>query len=200
LKDFRGFAFGPWPGWLADLQHRLHDLPVERVREELQTRGLDPGSISFSCTLEGMAVRAETVAAEGITAVFDWLRGQQAILARRPPAFCHGDFFPNQVLAEHGRVTGVIYWTDACFAPAELDVVEVRVALETLPVPLGSLGPRVVRARAQRFYDAYHATAPQPDAEVEQVFQVLRCARSLVAVAERGATRTYQNPGRCSTT
>lgn len=185
LKDFRQFVFGPWPGVLAELHHRLHALSIDELRAGLKNRGVDPNTLSFECSLARAAARETELGIEGLDRAFAWLREHQAVLERRPLVLCHGDFFPNQVLAEGDRVTGVIDWTDACFGPAEVDVIEVKVGIETLPVPLGPVGRRLLHARARHFYDAYCGRAAPPDAEVIRYVEALRCTRSLMAVAER---------------
>jgi aminoglycoside phosphotransferase (APT) family kinase protein len=58
-------------------------------------------------------------------------------IARRPvPAYsgvlCHRDFYPGNVLWDHGRVTGVVDWTHACLGPAAVDVAHCRLNLTLL--------------------------------------------------------------------
>ena len=139
LGDFRGFVFGRWPYLLAELQHRLHSLPVDELRTGLEKCGLDPSTLSFARSLDRLEERRRRVGAQGLAQLCGWLREHQGVLDRRPLVLCHGDFFPNQILVEGDRVTGVIDWSDVCFAPAELDVVEAKLGIETLPVPLGAI-------------------------------------------------------------
>jgi aminoglycoside phosphotransferase (APT) family kinase protein len=183
LSSLAGFVFGDWPDEVARLQYELHSLPLESLQVACERAGLSPESLSLQVTLERLKARARAEGTESLGRIFDWV-SESKVLTSRPAVLCHGDFFPNQVLAENGRITGVIDWSDACVGPPELDVATLVAGLETLPVPLGAVGRRIVKSRARRFFAAYRERAPL-DADALAHAEVLRCAHSLVALAER---------------
>lgn len=183
LSSFASFVFGDWPDVLARLQHELHSLPLADLLDACERSGVDREGFSLQAMLERLKARARAEGTESLVSIFDWVTDSK-VLTRRPAVLCHGDFFPNQVLAEGRRITGVIDWSDACIGPPELDVAILVTGIETLPVPLGAIGIRIVKSRARRFFAAYERRAPL-DAEALAHAEVLRCAHSLLAVAER---------------
>jgi aminoglycoside phosphotransferase (APT) family kinase protein len=193
LSSFAGFVLGSWPDELARLQHELHSLPLESVLDACERAGLAPEGLSLQAALERLKARARAEGTGSLVQIFNWV-SESKILIGRPAVLCHGDFFPNQVLAENGRITGVIDWSDACVGPPELDVAIIVAGMETLPVPLGAVGHIVVKSRVRRFFNAYRKRAPL-DAEALAHADVLRCAHSLVAVAERRRA-LFLDPGR----
>lgn len=61
------------------------------------------------------------------------------------PRFIHRDYHPGNVLWEHGRVSGIVDWVNACLGPSGIDIGHCRVNLAQLH------GPEA----ADRFLEAY---------------------------------------------
>jgi aminoglycoside phosphotransferase (APT) family kinase protein len=182
LPEFRRLLFGPWPGLLAEIQVRLHELDVDAFREKLSAHGFSQDRITLASHIERFADAVDSHSIEGLRAGLEWLRGN------RPDAtsasVCHGDFFPNQVLAQDGRVTGVIDWGDVMIAPAELDVGIVRTGLETLAPPLGRPGTALQGWLARKYVAAYERLRPL-DPSLLGYGDAFRCFRTLLWTAVR---------------
>ncbi|MGV3524152.1 MAG: phosphotransferase family protein [Candidatus Sericytochromatia bacterium] len=72
------------------------------------------------------------------------------------PVFLHRDYHPTNLLWQHGRVSGVVDWVNACWGPAGVDVAHCRVNLTLL------WGLPAARA----FLDAYCQARPSFGYEV----------------------------------
>jgi aminoglycoside phosphotransferase (APT) family kinase protein len=120
--------------------------------------------------------RAESIASEmpGLSAGARWLLDNVPEPAA-PLVVCHGDLWLGNLMAEHGKVTGVIDWTVSSIAEPALEIgfalmpftivpVPMPRALERVAVPLGGhLARRLVKQyrdrsdadlRNQRYYEA----------------------------------------------
>jgi aminoglycoside phosphotransferase (APT) family kinase protein len=129
--------------------------------------------------------RADDSYAE-LAAVSAWLE------AERPPladvAVCHLDFQPfNVMVAEDGRVTGVLDWENTGLADRHLDLADCRVVLELAPFDAGRLlnvvaGPvrRWWTGRIRRIYSRRWPLDPHRLA----YYEVLAAARRLMGALE----------------
>lgn len=196
LPDLGRLLFRDWPGDLAVLHARLHDLEVGVLEDALQNRGIDPARIGIAAELERIAMRIETHDFPGLRPALDWLeRNVPTDGARR--AICHGDFFPNQVFGTRGCYS-VLDWSDVILAPPEVDVGVVECGLVTAPVelpgPLDRLGSAVQSWLARRFVATYEGLRPC-DLDHRRYGQVLRGVRTLVAVGVRRRIVAGTHPG-----
>ena len=167
---------------LADLQCRLHALDPAPL-----SRALGPPG-SFDGYLDAFAGRIERAKLDELAPLLGWLR------ARRPPfaapAICHGDFHPQNVLVEHGRVTGVLDWPNALVADPAFDVASTLNILRFVPAGLTSM-PAALRwvARvaqpllARRYLASYRRQRPIDDARLAY-YQVAAALRALVRAGE----------------
>lgn len=175
---------------LADAQARLHALDAAPLARALGPPGTFEGYLD---TEAGRIARAKL---DGLRPLLDWLR------ARRPPetatVICHGDFHPQNVLVESGRVTGVLDWPNAQVADPALDVAATLNILTFVPAGITSM-PAAFRwlARvaqpllARRYLARYRRGRPIDDARLAY-YQVAVGLRALVRAGEhrrRGGPR-----------
>lgn len=185
LADLRGALLAPWPERLADLHARLHGLDAERIRVALVRAGVPTDRLGLE---ERLRVREASLHRHGVEVLapaFAWLRDHLPG-ADVPRVLCHGDFFPNQVCVA-GEVLGVLDWSDACLAPAELDVGVVTAGLETLPLLPGGLagfGGAVLGWLSRRFRRAYTRQRRLDPARL-RFAEACRCVFTLASVIER---------------
>jgi aminoglycoside phosphotransferase (APT) family kinase protein len=192
-----------FPALLAAAQLRLHALdpaPVERAAAEA---GLPPDALRFEHELAWHAGRARSLGLAGLGPGVDWLE------SRRPPreltpVVCHGDFHPFNLIAEKGRLTGVIDWTYPHVkveSPA-FDVGATIALLSHGPVTLPGVVRRIAawgRARLVALYrDAYLRERPLTPAALDY-FVALRLLGFLVEagehrLAELGARARPEKP------
>jgi len=185
LLDARAIGMG---AVLADAQLRLHALDPAPLARALGPPG------TFDGYLDTEAGRIARAALDDLRPLLDWLR------ARRPPgaaaAICHGDFHPQNVLVEGGRVSGVLDWPNALVADPAFDVAATLNILTFVPAGLTSLPPvlrwlaRVAQPLlARRYLARYRGRRPIDDARLAY-YRVAAALRALVRAGEsrrRGA-------------
>jgi aminoglycoside phosphotransferase (APT) family kinase protein len=195
LRHWRRLLLGPWPEELAALHGRLHALDATSLGRELETAGFDPDILSLRHRLARLEARAVACGFDTLRPILSRL-AELASALRERPVLCHGDLFPNQVLAEEDRTRGVVDWSDAVLAPAGLDVGVVKAGLETLDLlagPVAPLAAAVVRRLTSRFVRAYRRLLPLAP-ESLQLGEAWRCASVLVSVVE-GPGAGARRPG-----
>lgn len=167
---------------LAALQLRLHALAASSV-----ARALGAGA-AFEGYLEAFGARLARAKADGLVPLLAWLRSHRPPAAA--PVICHGDFHPQNVLVDHGRVTGVLDWPNALVAEPAFDVASTLNILSFVPATL-TAAPAALRwvARvaqpllARRYLAAYRRARPIDDARLAY-YQVAAGLRALVRAAE----------------
>jgi aminoglycoside phosphotransferase (APT) family kinase protein len=167
---------------LVDLQLRLHLLDATPVRRALGDRA------TFEGYLDSLARRIDKGGLTGLAPLVAWLR------ERRPPAgtlaICHGDFHPQNVLVDHGAVTGVLDWPNTLVADPAFDVASTLNILKFVPAELVSI-PRPFRwllrigqpVLASRYLSRYRRRRPIDEARLAY-YQVASGLRQLVRAAE----------------
>jgi len=177
---------------LVDLQARLHALDADALLEALGRSGpaLRARDVTFDGYLEQLGSRIAAGRLDGLEPAMRWLR------SARPPeparrAICHGDFHPQNVLAEKGRVTGVLDWPNALVADPAYDVASTRIILRFAPVELMDVSAPlrlVVRAArvilARRYLSGYRRRRPI-DPGVLAYYEAASIMRALVRAAEQ---------------
>ena len=109
---------------------------------------------------------------------------------------CHGDFHPLNILAQNGKVTGVIDWVNVVVAPAEMDVGSAIANIATAPfgVPRAlKFALRIVISRILLRYQRTYAQRRTLDGETVRYFQVFRCVYQLTAVLRSRAAGGHQS-------
>lgn len=195
LRQVGAALFGAWPGVLAQLQMQLHALDPGRLLERFESPEDARKQLALESAVARLEERLEADGLDGLRAGATWLRDARPV--DRPASLCHGDFFPNQVLAESGAVTGVIDWSMACLAPAETDVGVVKAGIETLHLPVAGsfagLTRGVARRAVSRFLAAYRARRGLDETAV-RYGEVLRCLQVLAHTARGRRARAEGLP------
>ena len=160
----------------VEMQLRLHALPVEPLLAALQAEGIDPGLVTFRGQFERLRAMVERGGLAGLGPGMAWLDAHRPPDPTRP-VICHGDFHPLNILAEDGRVTGVIDWTNVVIAAPEMDLGSTIANIMTAPFALPPLARAPVRlllaAALRRYQRAYRRQRPLDDTAV-RYFQVYR--------------------------
>jgi aminoglycoside phosphotransferase (APT) family kinase protein len=152
----------PWiASVLAQTHANLHELSGghELSGAQLEQGMREAGVRTDQSTLAGRLAFLERYAADPtmshLRPALDWLAGNRPI-ERDPPALCHGDFHPGNVMVDRGVVTGVIDWTGAVFADAEHDVAITLVLITAAgPMLAGGPPPGSFEAFASEYLQAY---------------------------------------------
>ena len=176
---------------LVDAQSRLHDLDAEVLLRALDDEGppLSRDAMTFDSYLGQLEARIEHGRLEGLRPAMSRLREQ------RPPepalrAICHGDFHPQNILADGGSVTAVLDWPNALVADPAYDVASTRIILTLTPIAL--TGPpaalqwvaHVARiALAKRYLAGIRRRRPF-DPAVLGYYEAASAMRALVRAAE----------------
>lgn len=163
----------------ASLQASLHRLDAGPLVAEL---GDAPAGI------ERWFARIEAEANEGADGLGDGLRwlidNQPAQPARA--SICHGDLWGGNILAQDGRVTGVLDWTVATVAEPALDVGFTAISLCLAPIdaprPIQRAVARLGRSMCRRYIRAYQLETGA-DLSAQPYYEALRCANELAGVA-----------------
>ena len=173
----------------VDAQIRLHALDPAPLLAAVGAGGLDPATVTFEGQLNGIGATVEQFSLGGLKPAVAWLNTHRPSAALRP-AICHGDFHPLNILAQDGKVTGVIDWVNVVVAPAEMDVGSAIANIAT--VPFG--GPRalnlvlqIIVARILARFQRTYAERRALDIEAVNYFQVFRCVHQLTAVLRNRA-------------
>jgi aminoglycoside phosphotransferase (APT) family kinase protein len=163
---------------------------------QLCLHGLDPAplaralgdAVSFEGYLTRFERRVDQGALGGLRAAMRWLRD------RRPPpaalAICHGDLHPQNILVEHGRVTGVLDWPNVVVADPAFDLAATCNILRFVPAGLTEM-PAVLRwlARlgqpvlAARYRARYRRRRPIDGSRLAY-YEVAAAIRALVRAGE----------------
>jgi aminoglycoside phosphotransferase (APT) family kinase protein len=180
---------------LAETHARLHALNPEPLLRALDDEGraagwgFDRDTVSFESHLASLGRRIQQAGLAGLADGMRWL-------LTRPPTgrsgrvICHGDFHPQNLLAEEGRVTAVLDWPNMVVAAPEYDVASTRVILTQTPVSLfpvpAPLRPVVAAARrilVARYLAVYRKLRPLDRTRLPYC-EAAACMRGLVRAAE----------------
>jgi aminoglycoside phosphotransferase (APT) family kinase protein len=169
--------------WI-DMQIRLHELPTLPLLQALTDAGMDTDLVTFDGQLKRLGAVIGQYRLDGLKPGLSWL------VASRPQglsstAICHGDFHPLNILADHGRVTGIIDWENVVIAPPEMDVGSALANIATVPFGGPSLLRPVVRGLVwfllRKYLRGYRRRRPLDDVAI-RYFQVFRAMAQLAAV------------------
>jgi len=191
---------------LAETHARLHGLNAEALLRALDDEGraagwtFDRDAVSFEGHLAALDRRIQAAGLAGLSDGMRWLRARQPA-ERSARVICHGDFHPQNLLAEDGRATAVLDWPNVVVAAPEYDVAATRVILTQTPLsvlampvalrPLVAAGRRLLAAR----YVAVYRTLRPLDRTRLPYFEAAGCMRGLVRAGEaRVAESAAPNP------
>jgi aminoglycoside phosphotransferase (APT) family kinase protein len=177
----------------VDVQQRLHDLPVDGVMSAVADGGLDERMVTFEGQFARLAAAIENAKLAELMPLVSWLQANRPPASRR--AICHGDFHPLNIMADAGRVTGVIDWANVVIAPPEMDVASAIANISTapfdVPPPMRPVLRLVMRSALGSYVRAYRAKRPL-DERALRYFQVFRASAQLGwAAIARHAGRSH---------
>ncbi|MFI5326563.1 MAG: phosphotransferase, partial [Candidatus Rokuibacteriota bacterium] len=176
---------------LAEAQARLHGLNAEALLRTLDDEGraagwvFDRDAVGFESHLAALDRRIQAAGLAGLADGMRWLRTRQPA-ERAARVICHGDFHPQNLLAENGRVTAVLDWPNVLVAAPEYDVASTRIILTQTPIALvpmpAALRPLAAAARrllAARYLAVYRKLRPLDRTRLPY-FEAAGCLRGLV--------------------
>ena len=171
---------------MAAAQFSLHELPAEPLARAMEAEGLSVNAITFGGRLEGLTHKTQLAGLSGLRAGAVWLLEHRPA-ETSPPAICHCDFQPFNILAQDGRVTGVLDWANVTLGSPEMDLGSTIANMVNVPVQV----PRMlvgmfrvfINALARVYYRDYRRLRALDDATV-RYHQVFRSVSQLVRVAE----------------
>ena len=165
---------------LGESMARMHGLDVRPFVDTFRRAGIADEHFLFPAMLQGIFERIEQTmpwAAE----LIGWLRDQLP-LADLDRAVIHGDYHANNVMVEHGTVTGVLDWGFAIADPA----VDLANLTNDYLVFARQLDPAVSLPVREQFVDgvfnAYAAIRPVHQERI-QAFRVLHLLGALMGAA-----------------
>ena len=103
-----------------EAQTRLHTLPVSDFVDRIERAGFSGENFTFDSQLASLRDSAEEFGLNDLRPAFDWLTGHRPRRSQTA-VICHGDFQPLNILADHGRLSGVIDWVKATIADPAFD-------------------------------------------------------------------------------
>jgi aminoglycoside phosphotransferase (APT) family kinase protein len=169
--------------WI-DVQIRLHELPTQPLLQALTDAGMDTNLVTLDGQLKRLGAAIEQHRLDGLKPVLSWLAASRP-QAASSMAICHGDFHPLNILADHGRVSGIIDWENVVIAPPEMDVGSALTNIATVPFAVPPLLRPVVRGLVwfflRKYLRGYRRRQTLDDAAV-RYFQVFRAMAQLTAV------------------
>ena len=176
---------------MVELQLRLHALDAEVLLRALDREGppVSRDTVSFDGHLVRLERRVAQGGAHGLEKAMRWLSDHRPV-EDRPLVICHGDFHPQNILMDRGRVTGVIDWPNVVVADPAFDVGATRVILGLVPVQLLGVPPamRAVveiarRLLLARYLGGYRRRHPLDPARLAY-YEAFACMRGLIRTAE----------------
>jgi aminoglycoside phosphotransferase (APT) family kinase protein len=174
-----------------EAQTRLQALPVKDFLDRIERAGISGEIFTFDANFASLRAAADEFGLEGLRPAFDWL------VEHRPsrslnPVICHGDFQPLNVLADHGRLTGVIDWVKTTIADPAFDYGAAMAILATVPIHVPDVLSRGMRAfmnNLARTHSSHCRTLPDSDAAL-RYYQIFNCVVQLVTVGRNRAHGT----------
>jgi aminoglycoside phosphotransferase (APT) family kinase protein len=173
----------------AETQIQLHDLAPGPVLKAVSDAGLDERIITFDGQLARLSAAITAAGLSELMPVMSWLEANHPGRPQRA-CICHGDFHPLNIMADAGRITGVIDWANVVVAQPEMDVGSAIANISTAPFAVpASLRPvlrLVIRSALGSYLRAYRIRRPLDEVAL-RYFQVFRAFAQLgwAAIAQR---------------
>jgi aminoglycoside phosphotransferase (APT) family kinase protein len=174
----------------GEAQTRLHALPAGEFVERLERAGIPGESLTFDSEFGRQRAFVEELDLKDLRPVVDWLMTNRP--QAQPAVVCHGDFQPFNVLADNGRLTGVIDWVKATIAEPAFDYGAMIAILATVPIRASAGVSRAMRAlmsNLARTHSRGCRSMPGGEAAL-RYYQVFNCLVQLVTV---GKSRAHGN-------
>jgi aminoglycoside phosphotransferase (APT) family kinase protein len=168
-----------------EAQTRLHALPVGGFVERLESAGLSADGFTFDSNFATERASVEEFGLSGLRPLVDWLTANRPPPSQTP-VISHGDFQPFNVLADQGRLTGVIDWVKATIADPAFDYGAVLSILATVPISVPAGLDRLLRAvmnNLARAHSRHYRSSSQSDTAL-RYYQAFNCLVQLVTVGK----------------
>jgi aminoglycoside phosphotransferase (APT) family kinase protein len=157
----------PWkivrgPGWMAQMQARLHRLPTAEFSGSSEP--------FLERQLQTIQDQMEAHDLYGLLAGYDWLWRHRPVLSERP-SIVHLDFHPINLMFEHDQCRGVLDWCDADVGDRHADVAVTLTLIRTAPVAVASFRQRLATWPGRwllyrRYLRAYRRLLPLDDGKL----------------------------------
>jgi|SRR5208282_1783074 len=182
-----------------EAQTRLHNLTVSDFVDRVETAGFPGENFTFDSQFASLRASAEELGLHELRPAFDWLG------VHRPESqtvvICHGDFQPLNILADHGRLTGVIDWVKATIADPAFDYGAALAIFATVPIRVTAglrRGLRALMNNLARTHSRRCRSLPEGEAML-RYYQTFNCVLQLVTVGRnrvqgRTAHGVYNSP------
>ncbi len=163
------------PRQRAEIQARLHSMDAGLIVAKMRAAGIWPATVASR--LKEIQNRIAVDALDGLRSGIEWLLENQPRDEERL-VICHGDLWSGNLLSEGSRITGVLDWSLATLAPAELDVantsVGIRYAVPHLPAALRAFLRPIQYDGSLRYLRAYRRRREIDGARL-RYFTAMRC-------------------------
>jgi aminoglycoside phosphotransferase (APT) family kinase protein len=183
-----------------EAQTRLHGLPVSDFVDRVERAGFSGENFSFDSQLASLCASAEEFGLNELRPAINWLTGHRPRRAQTA-VICHGDFQPLNILADHGRLSGVVDWVKATIADPAFDYGAVLAIFATVPIRVPAGLHRAFRAlmnNLARTHSRRCRSLPESEASL-RYYQIFNCVVQLVTVGRsraqgKTADHIYNSP------
>jgi aminoglycoside phosphotransferase (APT) family kinase protein len=171
-----------------EAQTSLHSVSVADFLARVERAGFSGHDFSFDFCFTSLRAAAAELDLKELRPAIDWLvvheprRSQAAVI-------CHGDFQPFNVLADNGRLTGVIDWVKVTIADPAFDYGAVIAILATVPIRAHAGLHQLLRAVMNglaRTHSGPCRSLPESNATL-CYYQIFNCVLQLITVARNRA-------------
>src|SRR5277367_931288 len=159
-----------------EAQTRLQALPLKEFVDRIEAAGIASETLTFDANFASLRAAAGEFGLEGLRSAFDWLVQHRPSRSQNQ-VVCHGDFQPLNVLADDGRLTGVIDWVKTTVADPAFDYGAAIAILATVPIHVPGVLSRGIRAfmnNLARTHSSRCRSMPDADAAL-RYYQVFNC-------------------------
>jgi aminoglycoside phosphotransferase (APT) family kinase protein len=181
-----------------EAQIRLQALPVKGFVDRIEKAGISGENFTFDAYFASQRASVEEFGLIGLRLVIDWLEANRP--APQTAVISHGDFQPLNVLADDGRLTGVIDWVKTTTADPAFDYGAAMAILATVPIHVPAVLSRAMRAfmnNLARTHSRRCRSMPDSDAAL-RYYQVFNCLVQMVSIGRSRAHGTahgvYNSP------
>src|SRR5215469_9586805 len=171
-----------------EAQTSLHSVPVADFVASVERAGFSGRDFSFDSYFASLRAAAAELALEELRPAIDWLIVHEPRRSQAP-VICHGDFQPLNVLADNGRLAGVIDWAKGAIADPAFDYGAVIAILATVPIRAPAGLHQLLRALMNslgRTHSGPCRSLPGSEAAL-RYYQIFNCVVQLITVARNRA-------------
>jgi aminoglycoside phosphotransferase (APT) family kinase protein len=168
------------PVLMAETHARLHAIEPGLVYRALASANVSTGWEGTRGFIAMLRDELTAVPDSKLAPGLEWLEAR--LPAATPPAVCHLDYHPKNILVDQGQVSGVIDWVNGSLAEPAFDVGTTMMLMTLGPVDVPGPVAGVVAAgrrwAARRYLNAYQKLHAIPMDRVEYG-EALRCYTGL---------------------